>query len=54
MAARSPGRRAARTGTPPLTAFSLPLRLAAGMVHWDAITLRPVPGRSPRTRRGGR
>jgi hypothetical protein len=54
MAARSAGRRVARAGEPPLTAFSLPLRIAAGMVHWDAIALKPVPGRSPRTRRGVR
>ncbi|HEX5093465.1 MAG TPA: hypothetical protein VFV84_12335 [Burkholderiales bacterium] len=54
MAARNAPRRAARAGAPPLTAFSLPLRLAAGIVHWDAITLKPIPGPSPRARRSGR
>lgn len=45
MASRSAAKRAALRG-----AFSLPLRLASGLVRWDRIALRPVPPhrRAPR------
>jgi hypothetical protein len=54
MAARNANRRSLRTGARRPGAFSLPLRLAAGMAHWDAIALRPVQGPAPRPRRAAR
>lgn len=59
MASRSAtkARRPARNGARSRSAFTLPLRLAAGLLRWDRISLRPVAPRARRHRRrahGGR
>jgi len=48
---RSASKRPGRDGAAPRPAFALPLHLAAGLVRWDGIALRPVSLKTRRHRR---